>query len=86
MSMPDRLEDYVAVDWIAAALVTTAVTGRCDGLVLNPGGPPWSLLGAVEALKSVLTERLGMQLKIRRESRPVPETVLLDSHERLRVL
>jgi nucleoside-diphosphate-sugar epimerase len=77
LAEPDRLEDYVPVNWLAEVLAAAAITGKADGQVLHAAGPARSLHGVVAALGRAIEAGLGRRVALEPVQLPVPETVLL---------
>jgi nucleoside-diphosphate-sugar epimerase len=86
VARPDRLQDAVAVDWLAEAILQAAVHGSADGRVLNLAGPPRSLAGTVLALDHALRTLTGRTVTVVPTEIPVPEHPLLDSTRALATL
>lgn len=79
LASPDRDEDYVDVDWLAALLVRAAVDGGLDGHTLNAGGPPRSLASTLSAMAEAVLAAGRPAPTIQSKELPLPATVLLDS-------
>jgi nucleoside-diphosphate-sugar epimerase len=79
LASPDRDEDYIDVDWLAAILVRAAVEGILDGHVLNAGGPPRPLGETLSAMAATVLAAGRPAPTIQYKELPLPSTVVLDS-------
>jgi nucleoside-diphosphate-sugar epimerase len=74
LAEPDRLEDYVPVNWLAEVLAAAAITGKADGQVLHAAGPARRV--ALEPVQLPVPETVllgGGALQACLALRPVPE-------------
>ncbi len=81
LASPDRDEDYIDVDWLAAILGRAATEGALDNQVLNAGGPPRSLGETLSAMADAVIAAGRPAPTIAREELPLPATVVLDSSQ-----
>lgn len=79
VASPDRLEDHVAVDWLADAVIRAAHTPDTRGRVLNVAGPARSLDGTLAALGRAVSAVTGRRMRSVPTPLPVPATPLLDA-------
>lgn len=86
VATPDRLEDYVAVDWLAHALVKAALTGLVDGQTFNLGGQPRSLADILSSLDAAMRQAGRAGCLLPTKELPLPGYPLLDSTRALAAL
>lgn len=86
LATPDRLEDYVPVDWLADALIKAALAGSADGQTLNLGGPPRSLASILGALDQAVRLSGRPGCSIQPKDLPVPDYPMLDSTQAISAL
>lgn len=77
VAVPDRLEDYVDVEWLARILVEVATSEGADGQVLNVAGPARSLSGMLSSAAVVAAAMTGRRPVLRPREMPLPAYPLL---------
>ena len=77
LATPSRLEDYLAVDWLADALVRAALDGSIDGKIVHAAGPPRSLDDIFRSLDCALRDAAARPIRIHLRELPVPATPVL---------